>query len=82
MQREVVIRAIYVENSKRNVDDLWKPTHQSFWFADLRTRVSTLKNWYANTADHVTKSDLKGKSKIAAVIMMWLSQGIPLYVEM
>ena len=32
---------------------------------------------YANEADHVTKSDLKSKTKIAAVIMKWLSQEIP-----
>ena len=30
-----------------------------------------------NEADHMTKSDLKSKTKIAAVIMKWLSQGIP-----
>ena len=34
-------------------------------------------SYYANTADHMTKSDLKRKSKIAAVIMKWFLQGIP-----
>ena len=36
-----------------------------------------LRNCYADEADHMTKSDLKSKTKIAAVIMKWLSQGIP-----
>ena len=61
----------------RNADELRKPTHQSVWFADLRIRVSDFRNCYANEADHMTKSDLKSKTKIAAVIMKWLSQGIP-----
>ena len=77
LQRGDVIHAIYVETTKRNADELQKPTHQSFWFADLRIRVSTFRNCYANAADHLTKSDLKSKSKIAAVIMKWLSPGIP-----
>ena len=50
------------ETSKRNADELWKPTHQSFWFAGLRNSVSIFS---------------RSKSKIAAVIMKWLSQGIP-----
>ena len=75
--RADVIRAICVETTKRNADELWKPTHQSVWFADLRIRVSNFRNRYANEADHVTKSDLKSETKIAVVIMKWLSQGIP-----
>ena len=67
---------IYVETTKKNVE-LWKPTHQTFGFADLRFRVFTCRNCYANAADDMKKSDLKRKSKIAAVIMKWLSQGIP-----
>ena len=43
----------------------------------LKNSVSNFRNCYANEADHVTKSDLKSKTKIAAVIMKWLSQGIP-----
>ena len=54
-----------------------KPTHQSIWFADLRIRVYNFRNCYANEVDHMTKSDLKSKIKIAAVIMKWRSQGIP-----
>ena len=61
--------AIYVETTKRNADELQKPTHQNFWFADLRICDSDFRNCYANAADHVTKSDLKSKSKTAAVIM-------------
>ena len=49
----------------------------SVWFADLRICVSNFRNCYANDADHMTKSDLKSKTKLAAVIMKWLSQGIP-----
>ena len=45
------------------------PMHQSVWFADLRIRVSNFRNCYANEADHMTKSDLKSKTKVAAVIM-------------
>ena len=45
---------IYVETTKKNVE-LWKPTHQSFWFADLRFRVSTCRNCYANAADDMKK---------------------------
>ena len=63
LHRGDVIHAICVEATKRNADELWKPTHQSFWFADLRIRVSTLRNCYANAADHVTKSDLKVNPK-------------------
>ena len=44
-------------------DELRKPTHQSVWFADLRIRVSNFRNCYANEADHITKSDLKSKTK-------------------
>ena len=71
-----VIRSLYVEITKRNAEELRKATHQSFCFADVRIRVSTFRNYYANAADHVTKSDLKRKSTIAAVITMWLSQGM------
>ena len=77
LQRGDVMRAVCVENTQRNADELRKPTHQSVWFADLRIRVSNFRNCYANEADHMTKSDLKSKTKIAAVIMKWLSQGIP-----
>ena len=49
----------------------------SVWFADLRIHVSNFRNCYSNEADHLTKSDLKSKTKIAAMIMKWLSQGIP-----
>ena len=66
-----------VETTQRSADELRKPTHQSVWFADLRIRVSNFGNCYANEADHMTKSDLKSKTKIAAVIMKQLSQGIP-----
>ena len=71
------MRAICVETTQGNADELRKPTHQSGWFADLRFRVSNFRNFYANEADHMTKSDLKSKTKIAAVIMEWLLQGIP-----
>ena len=77
LQRGDVISAICVETTQRNADELRKPTHQSVWFADLRICVSHFRNCYANEADHMTKSDLKSKTKIAAVIMKWLSQGIP-----
>ena len=77
LQRGDVIGVICVETIKRNADALRKQTHQSVWFADLGIRVSNFRNCYVNEADHVTKSDLKSKSKIAAVIMKWLSQGIP-----
>ena len=77
LQRGDVMRAICVETTQRNADELRKPTHQSVWFADLRIRVSNFRNCYTNEADHMTKSDLKSKTKIAAVIMKWLSQGIP-----
>ena len=77
LQRGDVIRAICVGTTKRNADELRKPTHQSVWFADLRIRVSNFRYCYANEADHGTKSYLKSKTKIAAVIMKWLSQGIP-----
>ena len=76
LQRGDVIHLIYIETTKRNADELQKPTHQSFWFVDLNIRVSTFRNCYANAADHVTKSDLKNKSKKAAVEIKWLSQGI------
>ena len=65
------------QNHPEKRDELRKPTHQSVWFADLRIRVSNFRNCYTNEADHMTKSDLKTKTKIAAVIMKWLSQGIP-----
>ena len=68
LQRGDVIRAIYIKTTKRNAEVLRKPMHQCFWFADLRILVSTFRNCYANAADHMTKSDLKSKSKIAAVI--------------
>ena len=71
------IHAICVATTKRNANELRKPTHQSVWFADLRIRVSNFRNCYGNEADHVTKSDLKSKTKIAAVIIKWLLQGIP-----
>ena len=77
LQRGDVIRGICVETTKRNADELRKSTHQSVWFADLRIRVSNFRNCYANEADHVTTSYLKSKTKIATVIMKWLSQGIP-----
>ena len=77
LQRGDVMRAICVETTQRNADELRKPTHQSVWFADLRSRVSNFRNCYTNEADHMTKSELKSKTKIAAVIMNWLSQGIP-----
>ena len=72
-----VIRAIYVEATKGIADELRKPTHKSFKFADLRIRVSTFRNCYANAADHLTKYDIISKSKIAMMTMKWLSQGIP-----
>ena len=77
MQREDVIHAMNVETTKIKADELRKPTHQSLWFADLSIRVSTFRNGYAYAADHVTNSDLWSKSKIAAVIMKLLLQGIP-----
>ena len=77
LQHGDVIRAICVETTQRNAFELRKPTHQSVWFADLRIRVSNFRNCYANEAGLMTKSDLKSKTKIAAVIMKWLSQGIP-----
>ena len=77
LQHGDVVRAICVQTTQRNADMLQKPMHQSVWFADLRIHISDFKNCYANKADHMTKSDLKSKTKIAAVIMMWLSQGIP-----
>ena len=76
LQHGDVIRSIYVETTKRNTGELQKPMHQSFCFADVRIRVSTIRNCCANAADHMTKSDLKRKSTIAAVITKWLSQGI------
>ena len=69
LQRGDVMRAICVETTQRNADELRKPTHQSVWFADLRIRVYNFRNCYANEVDHMTKSDLKSKTKIAAVIM-------------
>ena len=63
------MRAICVETTQRNADELRKPAHQSVWFADLRIRVSNFRNCYTNEADHMTKSYLKSKTKIAAVIM-------------
>ena len=77
LQRGDVMRAICVETTQRNADELRKPTHQSVWFADLRICVSNFRNCYANEAAWMKKSDLKSKTKIAAVIMKWLSQGIP-----
>ena len=50
---------------------------KAFGLLDLRIRVSNFRNCYTNEADHMTKSDLKSKTKIAVVIMKWLSQGIP-----
>ena len=64
------MRAICVETTQRNADELQKPTHQSVWFADFRIRLSDFRNCYTNEADHMTKCDLKSKTKIAAVIMM------------
>ena len=77
LQRGDVMCAICVETTQRKADELRKPTHQSVWFADLRIRVSNFRNCYTNEADHMTKSDLKSKTKIVAVIMKWLSQGFP-----
>ena len=77
LQRGDVMHAICVKTTQRNADELRKPTHQSVWFADLGIRVFNLRNCYADEADHMTKSGLKSKTKIAAVIMKWLSQGIP-----
>ena len=77
LQRGDVMRAICVETTQRNADVLRKPPHQSVWFADLRICVSNFRNCYADEADHMTKSDLKSKTKIAAVIMKRLSQGTP-----
>ena len=82
LQRGDVLRAICVETTQRNADKLRKPTHQSVWFAGLGIGVSNFRNCYTNEADHMTKSDLKNKTKIAAVIIKWLSQGFPLYVWM
>ena len=62
------MRAICVETTQRNADELRKPMHQSAWFADLRICVSNFRNCYANEADHMTKSDLKSKTKIAAAV--------------
>ena len=78
LRRGDVIRSVYAETSKTSADELRKPAHQSFWFAGLRIRVSTFN--YANAADHMTKSDLKRKSKMAAVIMKSFSQKILFYV--
>ena len=61
LQRGYVMRAICVETTQRNADELRKPTHQSVWFADLRIRVSNFRNCYVNEVDHMTKSDLKSK---------------------
>ena len=58
LQRGDVMRAICVETTQRNADELRKPTHQSVWFADLRIRDSNFRNYYTNEADHMTKSDL------------------------
>ena len=69
LQRGDVMRAICVETTQRNADELQKPTHQSVWFADLRIRMSNFRNCYANEADHMTKYDLKSKTKIAVMIM-------------
>ena len=69
LQRGDVIRAICVETTQRNADELRKPTPQSVWFVALRIHVSNFRNCYANETDHMTKSDLKSKTKIAAVIM-------------
>ena len=77
LQRGDVIRAICIETTQRNADELQKPTPQNVWFVDLRIRISNFRNCYANEVDHMTKSDLKSKTKTAAVIMKWLSQGIP-----
>ena len=76
LQHGDVIRSIYVETTKRNAGELGKPMHQSFCFADVRICVSTIRNCYANAADHMTTSYLKRKSTFAAVITKWLSQGI------
>ena len=79
VQRRYVISAIDVETTTRNASLMsCENQHQKFWFVDLRIRVSTFRICYANAADQVPQSDLKRKSKIAAVIMKWLSQGIPL----
>ena len=76
------MRASCVETTQRNADELRKPTHQSVWFADLRIRVSNFTNCYADEADHMIKSDLKSKTKIAAVITKWFRKEFPLYAGM
>ena len=51
-----------------------------FRFADLRIHIANFRNILStgsDAADHVMKFDLNSKSKMAAMIMTWLSQGIP-----
>ena len=50
----------------------------SLWFTNFRIRIFIFRNMYANATDHMTKSDLNSKFKMAAMIMTWFSQGIHL----
>ena len=70
--------SFYVETTTRKIHKLQKPNILSLWFTDLRISVSTFRNVYVNEADHMTKSGLNSELKMAATIMTWFSQGIPL----
>ena len=58
-----------IETIIRKIHKVQKPNISSLWFTDLRIPISTFRNVYVNEADHVTKSDLNSKLKIAATIM-------------
>ena len=75
--------SFYIETIIIKIHKLQKPNILSLWFTDLRIPVSTFRNVYVNEADHVTtesKSDLNSKLKMAATIMTWFLQGIPLSI--
>ena len=69
-----------IKTTTRKIHKLQKTNILSLRFTDLRIPVSTFRNVYVNEADHVTKSDLNSKLKMAAMIMMWFSRGILLGV--
>ena len=48
----------------------WKKNLR-LWFTNLRIRISIFRNVSVNAADHLTKSDLNSKFKMAAMIMTW-----------
>ena len=60
-------QAKYISCKKNNI--------LSMRFTDLRICISTFRNVFVNTADHVTKSDNRNMS---AMIIAWFSWGIPL----